>query len=379
MTMRPGEIYFDNNSTTRMRPEVVETVTRHFRDSFANPGSRHAAGRRARRVLEDARELLAALLGAAPDEVIFTSGGSESNNLALHGLLGDAPGTIALTAGEHPSIAEPCRALARRGCRLHTLEVDTQGLLQPEQFAGLPWDALRLVTVILAHNETGVVQALEPLAALCRTFGVPLHVDGVQAAGKIPVDFHRLQATSFSFAAHKFHGPRGIGGLLLAKGTNLVPAARGGHQESGLRPGTEPVPLIAGMAHALELWHSEAESRTAHVRQLRDWLEQGLLARCAPAVVHGAKAPRLPNTLNIAFPGADGEALLVALDLEGIACSLGSTCASGAAEPSPALVAMGCPPDIVRGSIRFSLAADNTAAEIDEALKRITAIVQRLR
>ena len=373
-------IYLDNNATTRPYPDVIEAMSRHFHDSYGNPGSRHAAGRRARQALEDARESLARILGAAPSEVIFTSGGTEATNLAIFGFAGrTTPGVIALTAGEHPATMEACRWLVRGGWRLHTLDVDADGLLRAEQYERLPWDELRLVTLILAHNETGVVQDVRPLAELCQARGVPFHLDAVQAVGKIPVDFHELGVTSLALGAHKFHGPRGIGALLLREGVELAPWLFGGHQEAGRRPGTEPVALAVGMTRALEIWDAERETRTERVRELRDRLEGALLDTCAPAVVNGSRQRRLPNTLNIAFPGVDGEALLVALDLEGVACSLGSTCASGSAEPAPALVAMRRPAEVYRSSVRFSVGQENTSAEIDEAAARIARVVRRLR
>ncbi|HUG92574.1 MAG TPA: cysteine desulfurase family protein [Planctomycetaceae bacterium] len=377
----PDFVYLDNNATTRPYPEVVEALARHFRDSFGNPGSRHAAGRRARQALELARESIANILGATPKEVIFTSGGTESTNLAIFGFAGrnSQPGAMALTAGEHPATMEACRWLERAGWRRHTLEVDADGLLKTGQYERLPWDDLKLVTVILAHNETGVLQDVQPLARMCGEHGVPFHLDAVQAVGKIPVHFHELGVTSLALGAHKFHGPRGIGALLLREGVELAPYLFGGHQEAGRRPGTEPVALAVGMARALEIWNADHEDRTRRVRELRDRLEAALLATCAPAVVNGARERRLPNTLNIAFPGLDGEALLVALDLEGVACSLGSTCASGSAEPAPALVAMGKPADVYRSSVRFSVGQEGTAEEIDEAASRIARVVGRLR
>ena len=372
-------IYLDNNATTPVHPEVVEVVARCQRDGFANPGSRHAAGRRARVILEDARETIASILGADPDEVIFTSGGTESTNMAIFGLASGPPGVLVLTAGEHPATVETCKVLLQRGFRQHTLPVDQQGRLQPEAFAAVPWAAVRLVTVILAHNETGVIQDLNVLTRQCAEQGVALHVDAVQAVGKIPVHFHQLQATALSLGAHKFQGPRGIGALLVCRGVKLAPWMLGGHQEQDRRPGTEAVPLIAGMARALELWHSAQNERTAHLKQLRDQLETGLQRLCAPVVVNGAGAIRLPNTLNISFPGCDGEALLVALDLQQVCCSLGSTCASGAAEPTPSLVAMGCPPEIYRSAVRFSIGPENTVAEIDEAISRIRRVLAQAR
>ena len=247
-----------------------------------------------------------------------------------------------------------------------------------ESGADTPHSKVKLVTVILAHNETGVIQDVRQLAAICRERGFFCHIDAVQAVGKIDVNFAELGATSLAFGAHKFHGPRGIGGLLLRKGVTLAPFEFGGHQESGRRPGTEMVALAAGMAKALELWHRERHERTARLRILRDRLEAGLLDRCPWAVVNGSREHRLPNTLNIAFPGLDGEAILVNLDLEGIACSLGSTCASGSAEPAPALVAMGAPPEVYKASVRFTVGLENTLAEMDDAVDRIGRVVVRL-
>ena len=388
-------IYLDNNATTRPLPEVVDVMARHWRESFANPGSRHAAGRRARQVLETARESMAAILGAHPEEVIFTSGGTESNNMALLGLAtrpsaNEAPGTIALTAGEHPAVFETCRFLESRGWRLATLPVNEEGLLAgpgdalPDVLSAAGSQAgrdsnLRLVTVILAHNETGVIQDLGPWTAECQARHIPIHVDAVQAVGKIPVNFHALEISSLALGAHKFHGPRGIGALLLKRPLKLAPSAFGGHQEAGRRPGTEAVALIAGMALALELFHARQEQRIAHTRALRDLLEQSLAAKCPPVILNGSRQSRLPNTLNVAFPGVDGEALLVALDLEGIACSLGSTCASGSAEPAPVLLAMNRPPAVWHSSVRFSVGIESTTTEIEEAAHIIAATVNRLR
>jgi len=378
-SLHASRIYLDNNATTRPFPEVVEAMSEHFGDSYGNPGSRHAEGRFARQALEDARESIASILGAAPSEICFTSGGTESTNLALFGLSQTAPGTIALTAGEHPATTESCLQLEQRGWKRHLLTVDSEGRLVADQYDRLPWDTLKLVTVILAHNETGVVQDVGPLAEQCRKRGVPFHLDAVQAVGKLPVDFHALGVTSMSIGAHKFHGPRGIGALLLREGVELAPYEFGGHQESGRRPGTESVALIVGMARALEIWNAERDERTEKTTRLRDRLEQGLTESCAPAVINGSRRYRLPNTLNIAFPGLDGDALLVAFDLEGIACSLGSTCASGSAEPPPSLLAMGCGPEVYGSSVRFSLSTENTSEEIDTAVRRISAVVGRLR
>lgn len=385
-------IYLDHNATTRPLPAVVDAVDRCWRAAWANPGSRHAEGRAARRALEDARETVARILNADPDEVIFTSGGTESINLAILGLAsrasvadaasvgrGDARPVVALTAGEHPATTETVRRLESRGWRRHILDVDADGKLRPEAFQAPPEADLRLATVILAHNETGVVQDVSRLAAACRERGVPLHLDAVQAVGKIPVDFHALDVAALSLAAHKFHGPRGVGALLLRNGVALAPQLVGGHQESERRAGTEPVALAVGLATALALWHDDAQRRAIHLASLRDELERRLQANCAPTVVHGTNARRLPNTLSIAFPGVDGEALLVSLDLAGVASSLGSTCASGSAEPAPALLAMGVPRDVALASVRFSVGLENTREEVEHAAERIAHAVRTLR
>jgi len=374
-----SRIYFDNNATTRILPEVADVMASAWQTAFANPGSQHSFGRDARPVLEDSRETIAGILGADPTEVIFTSGGTESINSAVYGLTLGRKGCIALTAGEHPATTAACERARQAGLKLVYLDVDATGLLKPEQFASLPWGELKLVTVILAHNETGVVQDLAELSNLCEQHRVPLLIDAVQAVWKIPVNFRELKATALAFGAHKFHGPRGVGGLLLRRGVQLPPYLEGGYQESGRRAGTEPVPLIAGMAKALEVFTAEQQQRMQCVQHLRDSLQNQLQKLCAPAIAHGANAARLPNTLSIAFPGADGEAMLVNFDLEGIACSLGSTCASGSAEPAPSLLAMGCSPDVCKSSVRFSLSSQNTIEEVDQAAMRIASVVSRLR
>ncbi len=373
-----SRIYLDHNATTRPWPEVVETVAYHLQHSFANPGSRHAEGRAARKVLESARETVASILGADPSEVIFTSGGTEASNLALLGAANSmSPGTIALTAGEHPATFETCRSLEPRGWKIVKLPVDCDGRL-------IPWDCahaadVKIAALILAHNETGVIQDLQQVARSCQANNIFLHIDAVQAVGKMDVNFRELGGTSLAFGAHKFHGPRGIGGLLLRKEVTLAPVEFGGHQESGRRPGTEMVALAAGMAKALELWHNDRDQRSVTLVQLRDRLENGLLENCPWAIVNGSRQHRLPNTLNIAFPGCDGEAILVALDLDGIACSLGSTCASGSAEPAPALVAMGARPEVYKAAVRFTVGLCNTLPEIDDAVGRISRVITRLR
>jgi cysteine desulfurase len=375
-------IDLDANATTAPWPEVIDHVAEVLRTCPGNPGSRHARGRQARRVLEDSREAIAAILHADPEELVFTSGGTEANNLAVLGLAHRTRGRLAMSPGEHPATREAVRTLQLRGWQVDTLPVDDQGRLTPagiQQLCQGDRALVDLVSVLWAHNETGVIQDVSPLAAVTQPHGVPWHLDAVQAVGRIPVDFRQLGCTTLSFGAHKFHGPRGVGGLLVRRGTRLAPLMFGGFQEQQRRPGTEPVALIAGMALALTLWHNDREQRQQRLRSLTAQLWNRLQATCAPVRLHAPQAPRLPNTLNVAFPGLDGEALLVALDLAGVCCSLGSTCASGSTEPAPILLAMGCPLDIARSSLRLSVSLGNTAEEMDLAADRIAAVVARLR
>ncbi|MBL8814138.1 MAG: cysteine desulfurase [Planctomycetaceae bacterium] len=374
-----ADIYFDNNATTPLDDRVIERMNECWKTAFANPGSQHSFGRAARRVLEDSRELIAEILDADASEVIFTSGGTESLNMAIHGFTFGRRGIIGSTAGEHPAVQQSISQAGLSGLTSVTIPVTEFGTIDDNSLQHLPWPELRLVCLLLAHNETGVVQDAHRLSQLCLEARVPLLLDAVQAVGKIPVSFRKLQATALAAASHKFHGPRGVGILLLRQGVKLAPFLVGGHQESGRRAGTESVPLIAGMTKALELWHKEQSQRTLCLQTIRDRLEQELEARCAPVVIHGRGAARLPNTLSIAFPGVSGEAMLVNLHLAGIACSLGSTCASGSAEPAPALLAMGLDPEISKSSVRFSLGCQNTPDEVDQAVLIIADIVRRLR
>ena len=374
-----SSIYLDNNATTPLFPEVMHCMTDAWATAFANPGSQHSYGREARRVLEDSREAIAEILNADASEVIFTSGGTESINTAIHGFTFGRIGTIAITAGEHPATLMACERARQNGWQIATIPVDKQGRIDETQLSTLSWNDIKLVCVILAHNETGVIQNVSRLTTLCQQNGAALLLDAVQAVGKIPVDFQILGATALAFGAHKFHGPRGIGGLLLKRGVKLPPLLEGGHQENGRRAGTEPVPLIAGMAKALQIWAADSQDRSDRIRTLRDQLQQELIRQCSPVVVHSANADRLMNTLSIAFPGIPGEAMLVNLHLAGVACSLGSTCASGSAQAAPSLLAMGVDPEVCKSSVRFSLAIQNSAEEITEAAKRIAAVVARIR
>lgn len=372
-------IDLDHNATTPIDPEVVAAIQAAWLNAGGNPGSRHTSGRQARRLLEDARESIAAILGAKPIEVVFTSGGTESNNTAIRGFTQGSAGSIVATPGSHPSMESVILRRERQGWQRIELPVNQQGLIHLESLGEIDWPRVRLAAVLLAHNETGVVQPLNELSCWCRQHSVPLHVDAVQAVGKIPVHFRDLGAATLSLAAHKFHGPRGIGALLIRDGIPLPALFVGGHQERDHRAGTEPVALAAGMARALEIWQAHQTQIHLRLSSLRNRLESQLKALCPPVVVHGEGGERLPNTLNLAFPGCDGEALLVALDLAGICCSMGSTCASGSSEPAPILLRMGCSRELALASLRFSVGRTNAMEEIDVAADRIAKVVTNMR
>ncbi|MEX0712171.1 MAG: cysteine desulfurase family protein [Pirellulales bacterium] len=376
-------IYLDHNATTPLLPEVAGAIHQCLRARYGNPASQHAAGRRARQALEDAREAIARMLGADlashhADRLIFTSGGTEANNLAVLGLATGRPAHAVVSAIEHPSVAAPAHCLEQRGWRVDRLPCNAHGVVCAEELPALLRPDTRLVSVMLGNNETGVLQPVLRLAEICNAAGVPLHTDAVQVVGKLKVDFRGLGAAAMSASAHKFHGPVGVGVLLVRRGVELEPQMAGGFQQQGLRPGTEPVALAVGMQRALECCHGDWPESSERVQALRDRFESMLLDECPRLVVNGAGADRLPHTSNVAFPGVDGQALLMALDLAGVACSYGSACASGSPEPSPALVAMGLPQALLQASLRFSLGRGTTAPELAEAARRITKIYKDL-
>src|SRR5688572_15998984 len=390
--MPPEQIYLDHNSTTPIDPRVVETMTRAWSDCGANPASQHALGRKARRMLEGAREGISELLGAKTggmdaDQLIFTSGGTEANNLALLGLtllpsaalLPPVSRRVVTSTIEHPSILSAADQLRHRKYDVQLAPVSEEGSITSNSILNLFNDRTLRVSVMLANNETGVIQPVAEIAALCRERGVPLHTDAVQAVGKIPVSFRDLGVDCLTVAPHKFHGPLGIGALLLRHGVKLKPQLFGGFQQAALRPGTENLALAVGFHAALKLAIDELPVRCLHMQSLRDQLEASLRAELPDMVIVGEHTPRLPNTSCIAFPGLDRQALVMALDLAGVACSTGSACASGSSEPSPTLVAMGLPKDVIEGAIRFSLSTFTTAAEMAEASRRIIKAVKHLR
>jgi len=403
-----ASIYLDHNSTTPIDPRVVEAMARAWSNGGGNPASQHSLGRQARRMLEEAREGILDLLGAKTggmdaDQLIFTSGGTEANNLAILGLTmtavaesraaalgGPVPGRLSgpaqdhliITGIEHPSVRSAAEELRKSGFRIDVAHVFSDGVVNDRFNEWL--DAMpRLVSFMLANNETGVIQRVGETASICREMGIPIHTDAVQAVGKIPLNFRDLGVDAMTVAPHKFHGPLGIGALVLRNGVKLKPQMFGGFQQGGIRPGTESVALAIGFHEALRVAHNELAVRAARMQSLRNELEDRLRSEFADLVVIGAEMetiwPRLPNTSCISFPGINRQALVIALDLAGVACSTGSACASGSSEPSATLVAMGLPKPVIEGAVRFSVGAFTTAEEVAEACRRIIRTVKHLR
>jgi cysteine desulfurase len=405
-------LYLDHAATTPMLPEAWEAMRPFAAENFGNPSSAHTSGRKARQALEDARERIADCLHASPDEVIFTSGATEANNLALFGLAGSPPGHILASPIEHPCVMEPLRQLAARGFDVEYLPVNADGVVSVNAFRERLRPDTRLATVMLVNHETGAIQPVADLA----TGKVLFHTDAAQAIGKMPVaafvgvpalagrpvedrsgarsasedqtsnlacasgssEASPLGVATLSMSAHKFGGPKGIGALLVRKGTKLTPQLFGGHQQQGRRPGTEPVALAVGMAVALEIATARLNEAAKAMRCLRDQFLEQLQTTCPPVIVN-SPATGSPFFANVSFPGCRADLLLMKLDLAGVACSTGSACSSGSLLPSPVLQAMGVPDDVLRSAMRFSFGPGMTAELMDEAAGRIAACVTRLR
>lgn len=361
-------IYLDWAASAPLHPDVWDAV-RAF--DFGNAASAHWAGRRARRALEDARELAADRLGAFPDEVVFTSGATEANNLAVFGLAGEIPGHVIASPVEHPCVTEPLKILRHRGFTVDWLSVDFDGVVDTSAVAMLTRPDTQFVTVMRVNHETGVVQPLP-------STNIPIHTDAAQAVGKMRVHFRELGVTALTVSGHKFGGPQGVGALILKRGTKLRPLTHGGHQQHGRRPGTEPVALAVGFATALDRAVAELSTSGTRVTALRDEFLHRLSEACPPVVVNGGP-DRVPHIVNVSFPGCRGDQLLTNLDLAGVACSAGSACSSGSLLPSPVLRAMRLPDDRLHSALRFSFGATLTDSEIAAAAGRIAAVVNRLR
>jgi cysteine desulfurase len=381
---RTVRIYLDYNATSPPAPEVAEAVGRAMREDFGNPSSVHAFGQRAKAAVDRARSDVAALIEADPAEVVFTSGGTESDNFAIRGafeaLISSGRRRIVTTGIEHEAVLNTVKALAARGADVVVVPALRNGIVDPAAVQEHVDEATALVSVMLANNEVGTIQPVGEIAAICRTHGALFHTDAVQAAGKIPVSVRALGVDLLSISAHKFSGPKGIGALWIRRGVRLVSQATGGRQERTRRGGTENVPGIVGMGVAARLAR-EAPPASAMVAALRDRLEGGILSAVSGTVVNGDARNRVPNTTNISFDGVEAESLLIALDLEAVAVSTGSACSSGTLEPSHVLKAMGLPQAFARNSLRFSLGSSTTIAEIDfvvEVLPRLVAKLRRL-
>ncbi|MFQ6047858.1 MAG: cysteine desulfurase NifS [Phycisphaerae bacterium] len=372
-------IYLDNNATTALAPEVFDAMQPYLTELYGNPSSIHSFGQRAAQAIEQARQQVAELIGARPRQVVFTSGGTESDNLAIRGVLSARPDkrTIVTTAVEHPAVFQLCQQLQRDGYRVRWVGVDGLGRLDLDQFAEAIDDQTALVSVMWANNETGVIFPIEQVAAITSSRGVPLHVDAIQAVGKIPIDLANVPVDLLSISAHKLHGPKGVGALYLRRPTLIKPLLVGGHQELGQRPGTPNVAGIVGFGRACQL-----AAASLHLQQrvglLRDRLEGQICQQISIASVNGDRANRLPNTTNISFEAIEAEAILLSLSERGVCASSGSACTSGSLEPSHVLEAMRLGPRRVHGAVRFSLSRYTTQDEIDETVRLLRPIVERL-
>ncbi|MBD3420395.1 MAG: cysteine desulfurase NifS [Chitinivibrionales bacterium] len=375
-------IYLDNNATTQVDPEVVEAMLPFFTEKYGNPSSIHRFGGLIRRHVEQAREQVAGLIGAWPEEIYFTSCGSESDNMAIQGFVKQhrIKSRLVTSAVEHPAVRNTCRRQKEEhGIALEELPVDAQGLIDLEHFKSLPISPDTLVSLMWANNETGVLFPLEEIAEWVKSRGGSVHSDAVQAVGKMPIDMSTTPLDMLALSGHKLHAPKGVGALYLRKGVKLPALLQGGHQENGLRAGTENVAYIVGLGKACELAKKRIDNENNQVRKLRDKLENALLASCKGAKLNGAKELRLPNTTNISFEAIEGEAILLLLDENGIAASSGSACTTGSLEPSHVMLAMGLSYTYAHSSTRFSMSIFNTEEEIDKVIEVMPGIVERLR
>ncbi len=380
---RVHRIYLDHNATTPPADAVVDRMTAALREQFGNPSSVHHFGQQAKAALDDARSAVAALIGGDPSEVVFTGGGTESDNFAIRGVAEALEVTgrkhLIATAIEHEAVLNTLKALGRRGWKTTLLPVDESGIVTVEALEAALTDETALVSVMHANNEIGTIQPIEDLARAARARGALVHTDAVQSAGKIPVDVKALGVDLLSLSAHKFYGPKGVGALWLRRGVRLQAPMTGGKQERSRRAGTENVAGIVGMGVAARLARAKMAEEGARLSALRDRLEEGVLRTVSGTFVNGARVPRVPNTTNISFDRTEAESLLIALDLAGVAVSTGSACSSGTLEPSHVLKAMGLPAHRTQNSIRFSLGSANTEADVDRVIAVLLGIVDKLR
>ena len=376
------KVYLDHNATTPVHPEVRKSIEPYLNDQFGNPSSIHWAGRDVRKGVEDARQEIASFFGCQPLEVVFTSSGTESDNLAVKGIAyrkGNAGRHIITSQVEHPAVINACRFLEKQGFRVTYVPVNRYGIVEPDSVrTALAGDTI-LVSVMYANNETGDIMPIPEIGAIVREAGVVMHTDAVQASGKIPIDFGTLPVDLLTFSGHKVNALKGAGGLIVRKGIEIEAMTHGGHQERGRRGGTENVAGIVAMGKSFQLLKEGMEEEVAETRRLRDKFEKGLFGRIPELVLNGHPTQRLPNTVNISFRFVEGEAMLLNLDMMGIACSSGSACTSGSLEPSPILLAMGADPTDAQGALRFSLGRGNNDQDIEYAIDAIETVVNKLR
>jgi cysteine desulfurase len=376
-------IYLDHNATTPPHPEVIDRMTAALRDDFGNPSSVHHFGQAAKAALDDARSAVAALIGADASEVVFTSGGTESDNFAIRGVAEALEITgrkhLIASAIEHEAVLNTLKALARRGWTVTLLPVDQSGIVSVDALQSALTDHTALVSVMHANNEIGTIQPIGNLARVAKARGAVFHTDAVQSAGKIPVDVKALGVDLLSLSAHKFYGPKGVGALWMRRGVRLQAPITGGKQERSRRAGTENVAGIVGLGTAAQLARAKMMEEATRLAAMRDRLEGGILGSVSGTAVNGARSPRVPNTTNISFERVEAESLLIALDLAGVAVSTGSACSSGTLEPSHVLKAMGFPAHRTQNSIRFSLGTANTEADIERVVSVLPGIVEKLR
>lgn len=374
-------VYFDNNATTRLAPEALDAMQPYLTELYGNPSSIHSFGSRVARKIQEAREQVASLLGAAdPIEIVFTSCGSEGDNAAIRGILESQPEKrhIVTTQVEHPAVLGLCQHLEKKGYRVTWLRVDRDGQLDLEELKASLDDDTALVSIMYANNETGVIFPIAAAGEIVKAKGIPFHVDAVQAAGKIPLNLRESPIDLLTISAHKFHGPKGVGALYVRRGITFRPFIIGGHQERGRRGGTENVSGIVGMGEAAAAAVKNLPEDERRMRALRDRLEKSLIESCPDSRVNGHRDQRLPNTLNISFKLIEGEAMLVLLDQDGICASTGSACTAGSAEPSHVLRAMGVAADFIQGAVRFSLSRYSTEEEVALVNQKVPSIVKRL-
>ena len=377
----PEIIYLDNNSSTRIDPEVLQEMMPFLTSRYGNPSGSHHFGAQVKEATQLAHERVATMLGCEPNEVVFTSCGTESDNAAIHSALQMSPDRrhIVTTSVEHNAVLNYCEAVVRRGCLLTVVPVDEQGHLDVEEVEAAIRPETAVVSVMWANNETGMIYPIEKIAAICRAKGVFFHTDAVQAVGKMPIDLARLPIHFLSLSGHKLHAPKGVGALYVNKRARFQPLIVGGPQEGGRRAGTDNVASIVGLGKAAELAVKTLDEENSRVRALRDRFEKTLLAELEDVEVNGDPRARLPNTSNLAFSGVEAQAVLLKLDREGICCSLGSSCTTGAVQPSHVLRAMHFSNDRARSSLRFSFGRFNTEAELDRVLDVLPRIVRKLR